>query len=68
MAQDGDKKGLQDHIAKLEHLVAECEQANDREAKMVLYLLREALEIGRMQLRRAGLRTTDPALTSKTSA
>lgn len=52
MTKGDSKKGLQEHIAELERLIAGCEQANDREAKLMLYLLREALEIGRMQLRR----------------
>ncbi|MFA5531363.1 MAG: hypothetical protein WDA11_11920 [Thiohalomonadaceae bacterium] len=49
-AKNTDRKGLREHVAELERLIAECEKANDPESKWVLYLLREALEMGRIQL------------------
>jgi hypothetical protein len=46
------EKRLEEHISGLERLADECKQGNDPGFKLMLYLLREALELGRLQLKR----------------
>ncbi len=43
---------LKARIADLEGLIQKWAYANDPESKWMLYLLREALEMGRLKLRR----------------
>lgn len=49
-AENTEKKHLQEHLAELERLITKCEEANDPDSRWVLYLLREALEMGRIKL------------------
>ena len=54
MSENRDTKSerLKAKIAELEELIARWERPYDPESKWMLYLLREALEMGRIQLTR----------------
>ena len=51
-------------IADLEALIEKWAHANDPESKWMLYLLREALEMGRLKLGALNARATDKVETS----
>ncbi len=57
---------LKEKNAELEALITRWARANEPESKWMLYLLREALEMGRLKLRKAE-RDSDRTFTSPKS-